>query len=200
MKRPKLPILLVVVLPIGLAIFWLARTSRAATETPDYKVIRTDGKVQIRDYPALTIATTPMEGADMNGGFGQLFKFITGKNEGEEKIAMTSPVLIDTAKDSKTMSFIMPKAAVEKGVPKPTGETVRLGKVAATRFVVMRFGGGSTADNEVKAIEKTNAWLAAQKISGKGEPIFAYYDPPWTPTFLRRNEVMVRIDAKAGNP
>ncbi len=200
MKRPKFLIILAVVLPLGLAIFWLARTSRAATETPDYKVIRTDGKVEIRDYPALTIATTPMEGADMNGGFGQLFKFITGTNEGEEKIAMTSPVLIDTAKERKTMSFIMPKAAVEKGVPKPTGESVRLGKVEAARFVVLRFGGGRTAENEAKTIEKLKTWLEAQTIQAKSEPIFAYYDPPWTPTFLRRNEVMVRIDAKAGNP
>ena len=36
--------------------------------------------------------------------------------------------------------------------------------------------------------------LEGQKIVRKGEPIFAYYDPPWTPTFMRRNEVMVTID------
>jgi len=194
MKNYKLPIIRAVVIPIGLIIFWLAGTSHAATETPDYKLIRIDGRVEIRDYPALTIATTTMEGAGMNGGFRQLFKFITGKNEGEEKIAMTSPVLIHTAKEKKTMSFIMPKSAVEKGVPQPTGENVRLGKVEAARFVVLRFDGGRTAENEAKTIEKLKTWLKAQKIQAKSEPIFGYYDPPWTPTFLRRNEVMIRID------
>ena len=183
-----------IVLSVGTAAFWLVSTSRAATETPDYKVIRTDGKFEIRDYPALTVATTSMEGAEMNGGFGKLFRFITGSNDAKEKIAMTSPVLIDTTKDKKTMSFIMPVKAVDKGVPKPSGESVTLGKVQAARFAVLRFDGGRTAENETAAIEKLNARLDAEKLTGKGAPTFAYYDPPWTPTFMRRNEVMVRIN------
>ena len=193
MRRSKLPILLAILLPVAAAVFWLVNTSRAATETPDYKVIRTDEKFEIRDYPALTIATTQMNDDGMNGGFGQLFRFITGKNEGSEKIEMTSPVLIDTAKDKKTMSFIMPRKAVEKGVPKPAWDSVSLGKVEASRFAVLRFAGGRTVENEKAAIEKLTTWLEGQKIAGKGDPIFAYYDPPWTPVFLRRNEVMIRI-------
>ena len=134
-----------------------------------------------------------MDGEDMNGGFGMLFRFITGSNEGSEKIAMTAPVLIDTTKEKKTMSFIMPKQAVENGVPKPMGGSVTLGKVEAARFAVLRFDGGRTAENEKAAIEKLNVWLGAEKLAAKGAPTFAYYDPPWTPTFLRRNEVMIRI-------
>ena len=194
MRRYKMPILLAIILPIAAAAFWLVSTSRAATETPDFKVLRTDEKFEIRDYPALTIATTPMNDDGMNGGFGQLFRFITGKNEGAEKIEMTSPVLIDTAKDKKTMSFIMPRKSAEKGVPKPVGDNVKLGKVEASRFAVLRFVGGRSAEIEKAAIEKLTAWLDGQKIAGKGDPIFAYYDPPWTPLFLRRNEVMIPID------
>jgi hypothetical protein len=194
MRRYKVTILLAIILPTAAAAFWLVSTSRAATETPDYKVIRTDEKVEIRDYSALTIATTPMNDDGMNGSFGQLFRFITGKNAGAEKIEMTSPVLIDTAKDRKTMSFIMPRKAVEKGVPKPAGDNVKLGKVEASRFAVLRFAGGRTVENEKAAIEKLTTWLEAQKIPAKGDPIFAYYDPPWTPVFMRRNEVMIRID------
>lgn len=173
MKRSKVPILLVIALPIAAAAFWLVSTSRAATETPDYKVIRTDEKFEIRDYPALTVATTPMEAGEMNRGFGQLFRFITGSNEGAEKIEMTSPVLIDTAQERKTMGFIMPRKAVEKGGPKPAGENVTLGKVEAARFAVLRFGGGRTAENEKAAIEKLTTWLDGQKLNGKGDPIFA---------------------------
>ncbi len=199
-KRYKVPVILVIVLPVCFAIFWLVSTSRAATETPDYKVVRIDEKFEIRDYPALTVATTPMIDNGMDGSFGQLFRFITGKNEGAEKIEMTSPVLIDTAKDKKTMSFIMPRTTVEKGVPKPAGESVSLGKVEAARFAVLRFAGGRTAKNEKEAIEKLTAWLEGQKIAGKGDAIFAYYDPPWTPVFLRRNEVMIRIDQAMTRP
>jgi hypothetical protein len=97
-------------LPIALVAFWFASNSRAATETPEYKVVRADGKIEIRDYPALTMATTPMSADGMNGGFGQLFRFITGSNESKEKIEMTAPVLINNTTEKKTMSFIMPQA------------------------------------------------------------------------------------------
>ncbi len=194
MQRFKMPLLLLIVVPIAVGIFWFVNSSRAAVESPDYKVIRTDGKFEIRDYPELIVATTPMAGGGMNGGFGQLFRFITGSNEASEKIAMTSPVLIDSAKEKRTMSFIMPKKAVEKGVPKPAGESVTLGKVEAARFAVLRFDGGRSEENEKAAIDKLKEWLDAQKIAGKGDPIFAYYDPPWTPLFMRRNEVMIRVD------
>jgi hypothetical protein len=72
-----------------------------------------------------------------------------------------------------------------EGVPKPVGDSVTLGKVDAARFAAMRFGSDRTAENEKRVIEKLKTWLSAQKIAGKGEPIFAYYDPPWTPVFLR---------------
>jgi hypothetical protein len=188
-----MPIFLLVTLPVALGAFLLINTSRAATETPEYKVIRTDAKFEIRDYPQLIIASTPMDDQGMNGSFGQLFRFITGNNEGAEKISMTSPVLIDSTKDKKTMSFIMSKKVVEKGVPKPLCDKVTLGKVGAARFAVLRFAGGRTPENEKAAIEKLKVWLSARKIPGKGDPLFAYYDPPWIPIFLRRNEVMIRI-------
>jgi len=99
--------------------------------------------------------------------------------------AVVRKKLATAAKDKKTMSFIMPQKAVEKGVPKPVGDSVTLGKVDAARFAAMRFGSDRTAENEKRVIEKLKTWLSAPKIAGKGEPIFAYYDPPWTPVFLR---------------
>ena len=188
--------LLLAILVLTAASFWLVSNSRAATETPEYKVIRSDGKFEIRDYPALTLAGTSMEGADMGGSFMRLFRFITGSNEGSEKIAMTTPVLIDTAPEQRRMSFIMPGKSVEKGVPKPSGENVALGRVEAARFAVLRFEGGRSAENEEKAIAKLKTWLESGKVIAKGAPMFAYYDPPWTPVFMRRNEVMIHIEQK----
>jgi hypothetical protein len=194
MNRPPVSLLFVLTLILAAGAFWLVTPSCAASETPEYKVVRTDGKFEIRDYPALTVATTPMSADGMNGGFGQLFRFITGSNEAAEKIEMTAPVLINTSKGQRTMSFIMPKKTVEKGVPKPSGDTVTLGKVEPARLAVFRFSGGRSTKNEEAAIGKLKGWLDAQKIAGQGEPVFAYYDPPWTLPFLRRNEVMIRIN------
>lgn len=192
MKRSKKTVLLLS-LTIASGVLWFVSTSRAAVEMPAYKVVRTDGKVEIRDYPSLMVAMTSMQGDEMDQGFGRLFQFITGSNDKSEKIAMTAPVLIDTAKSGKTMSFIMPKNTAEKGVPKPTKDSVVLNKVEAARFAVLRFGGSRSAENEKAAATELDKWLSAQKLPAKDAPIFAYYDPPWTPIALRRNEVMIRI-------
>ena len=194
MRHFKLPHLLA--LSAAVASFWFVSNSRAATETPDYKVIQRDDSFEIRDYSALVVASTAMKGDEMNGGFGELFRYISGENENSEKIEMTAPVLIDTSEDATTMSFIMPKETVEGGTPKPADKSVKLTKRAAARFAVYRFEGGRTRENEVAAQKKLTEWLEGQKIAAKGAPIFAYYDPPWTPAFLRRNEVMIRIVAQ----
>ncbi len=195
MSQFKIPLLITFVIPLILGIFWLTNNSRAATETPDYQVIRTEGKFEVRDYPELRLATTTMPTGEMNSGFGQLFRFITGNNQSAEKIAMTTPVLIDTADEKRTMSFIMPKLTIENGLPKPSGENITLGQIAPTRFAVLRFSGGRSVENEKKATAQLSQWLLSQKITAKGSPLFAYYDPPWTPTFMRRNEVLIRIQA-----
>ena len=70
-----MPLILAVVMSITFGIFWLVTTSRAATETPNYKVFRTDA-----------VATTPMDDGEMNRSFGRLFRFISGRNAEAEKI------------------------------------------------------------------------------------------------------------------
>ena len=111
--KPFLLILVGVLLALGIA--WLLRNSRAHTETAPYKLLRTDGAVELRDYPALTLATTPMRDSRGSEAFGHLFGFITGKNPAAEKIPMTTPVLIDPASGDPTMSFVLPQAVVQKG-------------------------------------------------------------------------------------
>lgn len=194
MKRAKLHLIPALTLGLILAASWIVSNSLAATETPDFELVRTDNKFEIRDYPALTVATTPMEGESMNASFRQLFRYITGENEGSQKIAMTAPVLIATAGEKRTMSFIMPKSTAQQGTPKPAGSSVTVAKLEPMRVAVLRFDGSRTSANEQAAAEKLRAWLVEEKLAAKGEPSFAYYDPPWTPTFMRRNEVMLRIE------
>jgi len=189
----KTPFIIFIAILVVLSGVWLTANSRAATETTAYQVVHSDGKFQIRDYPNLTVATTTMDGDESNRGFGRLFQFISGKNEKEEKIAMTSPVLIGSAKSGRTMSFIMPGKTVISGVPQPTGKSVSLNRLPAARFAVLRFSGGRNAENESKAVANLQSWLKTQGLPPDGKPTFAYYDPPWTPTFLRRNEVLIRM-------
>jgi len=65
---------------------WLLRNSRAVTGSARYQTVRTEGAVELRDYPALTLATAPMDDNRGNGSFGRLFGFISGKNTQAQKI------------------------------------------------------------------------------------------------------------------
>lgn len=165
-----------------------------ATETPDYQVLAADGKFEVREYPALTLVRT---GAG-DGDFMRLFRYISGGNEAEQKIAMTAPVLMKHAGEGTGMSFIVPREVAAGPVPAPTDPAVSMDTLPAGRFAVYRYSGGRNEANEQQALEKLRAWTGQRDIAVTGEPLFGYYDPPWIPTFLRRNEVMLRVAGVVG--
>jgi hypothetical protein len=160
-----------------------------ATEIPDYKVLTQDGKFEIREYPALSVVRT----AAGDGDFMRLFRYISGGNVAEQKIAMTAPVLMQHHGEKTGMSFIVPRDVAAGPVPAPKDAAVTMDTLPAGRFAVYRYSGGRNEPNEQQALEKLRAWTAPRQLEITGEPLFGYYDPPWIPTFLRRNEVMLRI-------
>ena len=160
-----------------------------ATEIPDYKVVTEDGKFEVREYPELALVRT----AAGEGDFMRLFRYISGANESEQKIAMTAPVLMKHEGENKGMSFIVPREVAAAKVPAPKDAAVEKDELPAGRFAVYRYSGGRNDANEQEALEKLRAWSKERIIETAGEPIFGYYDPPWIPPFLRRNEVMLRI-------
>jgi DNA gyrase inhibitor GyrI len=164
---------------------------RAGYESAPYQTVRRDGNFELRDYPRLMVAETPMRGAD--GSFMRLFRFIGGQNDAKQKIAMTTPVFMSGAGSNATMAFVMPAKSGTNQIPQPTESAVALKAIAGGRFAVLRYSGGRNFRNETNSLARMTNWLAQEKITPSGEPIFAYFDPPWTPSFLRRNEVMVRV-------
>jgi DNA gyrase inhibitor GyrI len=184
----------ILVLLAGL-LFVGCQTSRSAYESAPYRVVRADGKFELRDYPALTVAETPMaqRGSRADGSFMRLFGFISGDNEVKEKIAMTTPVFMSGNGSNATMAFVLPVKMNLSDVPKPTDGAVRVRELPAGRFAVLRFSGGRNAGNEAEALTRLRDWLAQEKLSGTASPVYGYFDPPWTPGFMRRNEVMLQI-------
>lgn len=161
-----------------------------AIETPDYKVVESDGKFEVRDYPALKLVRT----VSGDGDFMRLFGYISGANEAEQKIPMTAPVLMKHEGDNTGMSFILPREVAVGKVPSPKDTAVRTDDFSAGRYAVYRYSGGRNEANEQEALGLLRAWAAQRKLAVTSEPIFGYFDPPWIPPFMRHNEVMLRID------
>ena len=184
-------LLLVVVFVIGVLLAIAGcRTSRSGYKSAPYRVVRTDGNFELRDYPALKVVETAMKDGGSGGSFNRLFRFLTGGNDAGKKIAMTTPVFM--AGGESTMAFVMP-ADLGK-VPQPMDGSVTVREMPAGRFAVLRYSGARSPQQEAEHLERLNAWVADQRLKVSAAPVYAYFDPPWTPPLLRRNEVMLRID------
>jgi hypothetical protein len=193
MKRMWLWIFIAVV-GVGLLLAG-CRATRAGYESAPYKVVRSDGKFELRDYPALTVVETPMANPNgSDGSFMRLFRFITGANEGKQKIAMTTPVFMSGSSTNLTMAFVLPAKLRTASVPKPADGALTVRELPGGRLAVLRFSGGRSAKHEAETLARLQTWLAAQGLKASATPVYGYFDPPWTPSFLRRNEVMLQIE------
>ena len=173
-------------------------TSRSAYEAALYSVESGDGDFQIRDYPDMTLVATKtnLEKQGRDGSFGRLFNYISGANEQSQKVSMTVPVFMDAEADSKsgTMGFVVPQNVAKQGAPKPTGDAVELKTRQGGRFAVIRFSGTLNRKSQNTARKRLNKWMEQKSLTAESEGVeFAGYDPPWTPGFMRRNEVLIRI-------
>lgn len=166
-------------------------------ETPDYEVVAADGPFEIRDYPALTVAEVERAGLrkpTLGQGFQSLAGYIFAREREGPKIAMTAPVLQQPAEEgSWRIAFVMPAGSDPETLPVPDNASVRLETRPPTRFASVRFP-GHPGDAELDAKEaELRGWLATRGVAPTGPAIHAYYNDPFTPGFLRRNEVLLAL-------
>jgi hypothetical protein len=202
MKRKTMIYLSVTAIFVLASIFAWNTMARAAYESAEYKVVESDGKFEVREYPDLMLVatTTKLDAQGRDGSFMKLFRYISGANESEKKISMTTPVFMENDKEDSAvqMGFVMPKDIAVEGVPAPTGEGVDVRKRAGGRFAVLRFSGQLTTKSAKESEAKLRTWMATKgfvaddSVESSGVET-AGYDPPFTPGPLRRNEVLIRL-------
>ena len=168
-------------------------------EQPEYGAVVQDGDFEIRDYPAMVMAEVTRSGDRRDAvskGFRPLASYIFASEREGEKIAMTAPVTqTPEAEGAKTWSvrFIMPSEYSLDTLPKPAGADVRLVEAPAQRRAAVRFSGHPTDEAIAEQEARLRTWLQARKLEPSGPPTFAYYNAPFTPSFLRRNEVLFDV-------
>jgi hypothetical protein len=180
-------------------------------EEPAYSLRLSDGAFQVREYAPTIVAETTVAGDAWDTrfeGFGPLADYIFAKGREGEKIAMTAPVTQtprekiamtapvtqqETAGGAWTIAFTMPADYSMATLPKPASPDVKLVEHPARTMAVLGFSGVASDAEMESARRKLMQHVAAASLVTKGEPVFAFYDPPWTPSFFRRNEVMVEV-------
>jgi len=206
-------VVLVIVLSIA-ALCWGPIVSNV--EQAQYTVIEKQDTIEIRDYSPMLVAEVKVAGereAAIKQGFRMIADFIFGNNVAAEKVAMTAPVIQQKAIEQKSepiamtapvmqngsgdqwdVRFVMPAHYTLATLPKPKNSAVKISEVPGKRFAVIRFSGFSTQDNIEKNTETLNAFLLAKKLKTSAPMTYAFFNPPWTLPFMRRNEIMAEIE------
>jgi SOUL heme-binding protein len=165
-------------------------------EQPKYTVVETNGNFEIRDYEPMIVAETDVTGTRefaIREGFRTIADYIFGNNLASQKIAMTAPVMQRGDGHTWDVRFIMPASYTMETLPRPQNMAVNLKSTQRARFAVVRFSGIAHQKNLQRHTEQLRNLIKEKSLNSVSEPIYAFYNPPWTLPFLRRNEVLIEI-------
>lgn len=182
-----------------------------AIEEAAYTVVTKDGKFEIRDYPSHILAETAVDGGLEEAGnlaFNRLFRYISGDNRLGGKVAMTAPVSQEPRSeqikmtapvgqerlgDKWAVSFMMPASYTLETLPAPTDPLVTLRQVPARRMAAVRYSGVWSKKRYLQYKGELESWIRESGLAVVGDPVWARYNPPFTPWFLRRNEILIPV-------
>ena len=185
---------LTIVVVAGIGLLILSFTSKNI-ETPKYKVIKNYDEVEVRLYPKMVVAKTNLadKSFDNQGsnGFRTIAGYIFGGNEKNEKIAMTTPVVMNMG-DSASMYFVMPKSYDKEELPTPNSKNVQIVEVAEKTLAVITYGGFSSDEKIEKHRKHLEQILQKNKIQTKGAYMYMGYNAPWD-IINRKNEVAIEL-------
>lgn len=181
------------------ALLTLAAAPAMAIETPKYEVVQAFDGFEVRRYAPYVVAETRVEGAQKDVGneaFSRLAGYIFGNNRGTRKIAMTAPVTqAREAGDTWLVQFMMPAEFSLDTLPEPKDPRVYLRLLPARTVAVIRYSGTWSKSNYDEHLATLKAGLAREGLVAKGEPLWARYNPPFMPWFLRTNEIHLEVEA-----
>lgn len=164
-------------------------------EEPAWELVGEFGEVQLRRYAPSIQARTPLNhNGETSRGFRRLAGYIFGGNDSGQEIAMTAPVGETLSDDEPVMNFTLPSAYSMDELPQPTDDSVTLHAVPERTVAVIPFSGWATDGKVKRYTRELLATLADNGIEVTGTPSLNQYNPPWTPPFMRRNEIAVEVD------
>ena len=163
-----------------------------ANEEAKYEVIKKNEVYEIRKYLDRLAVETSRAGTDSN--FRKLFNYISGRNDIQEKIAMTTPVTQVEKDGYMTMQFYLPSKFNSGNVPNPSREDVRIVSIEGGYYAIIRYSGRASDKNFIKHKDILLRELKIDNILILSSPIRATYDSPFTLPMNRRNEVMYKIN------
>jgi SOUL heme-binding protein len=190
-----------------------------AYEEPRFERVANQEGFEVRRYAAYWVAETRMSGESESArgeAFRRLFNYISGNNRAQQsiemtvpvvtaesqRIEMTAPVMSRPAEDgtAMVMQFVLPARFDGGNAPQPIDPRVQLRRIEGETVAVRSYSGRSNEANYLEHEAELLRLLDRAQVPAGGAPRFAVYNGPFTPWFMRRNEVIVPLAQAAGAP
>jgi hypothetical protein len=190
---------------------FLIGSAAMAIEKSSYEIKQKNGNFELRLYDDYIVAETIVTGdfEDVgNEGFRRLYKYISGHNRKKqsismtapvnqeadfEKIAMTAPVGQEKVADKWRITFLMPSKYTLATLPEPLDERVALRQETGRLMAAVRYSGSWSREKYRQNRDLLELLILKNGLKPIGPPVWARYDPPFMPWFLRRNEVLIPV-------
>lgn len=168
-------------------------------EEVEFDTVLRDGAFSVRNYPQLTVAETialGMRESALALGFLTLADYLDGKTRGGPRLGMTAPVLADGDDDGRgwRTRFVLPTRAAAESMPVP-GEGIRIRSLPARQLAAARFSGDADDGALEHHEDALRSWMEARGLRAAGPVEHAFYNSPFVPGMLRRNEVLIPLAA-----
>ena len=192
-----------IILPLLIFGFWILIPF--FLENPKYTILEKNNHFQIRKYDEMTIAKITTVGERYEGlrkGFIPLARYIGAKDREGPKISMTAPVMQQKKEyNNWEISFFMPSKFKENQLPISKNDKIEITTISSSILAVITFNG--IANKELLEKKLSKLIKGIQEINYKKipetVPIYSYYNDPSTPGFLRKNEIMIPVEAVKNN-
>jgi hypothetical protein len=196
---------------LNLVLLALGGIDAVAAEEVKYRVLESSGDFELRQYESSLGAETTVEGDFHevgNEGFRRLFDYISGKNRKKQSIPMTAPVSQEASSEKIPMTapvnqekvggawritFLMPSAFTMETLPEPLDSRVKLVKIPGRLMAALNYSGTWSRERYEEKEKRLKELIRQRGLKIEGEPVFARYNPPFMPWFLRRNEVLIPV-------
>lgn len=185
------------------------------TEQQAYDVLRQFPGFELRRYPAHLLAEVEVVSSFTDAGnraFRVLVAFISGRNRTGGKVAMTAPALQEQASTRigmtspvvqeasgqpgrQVVAFVMPAEFTLDTLPTPSDPRITVREIPAQLAAARTFTGRWSERIYLEQLATLHSALSQAGLAMIGHPRFARFDPPWTPWFLRHNEVVQPVTA-----
>jgi effector-binding domain-containing protein len=201
--------------PINLTLMAVLTTMMAgnsmAVEEAKYTVSLKSEALEIRQYESAIIAEVIVNDSfdkASNVAFRKLFKYISGSNSSRseiamtapvtqerqaEKIAMTAPVGQRAAEQGWAISFMMPASYTMETIPIPEDTSIVLREIPAHHAAAIRYTGTWSENRYKEHLALLQSWIEQNSLELAGQPLWARYNAPFTPWFMRRNEILIPV-------